>query len=261
MLDLKNIESFFPATLRPFKRNILREYLQYKILEIIFDSPYGNALSFMGGTAIQIVHGNTRFSEDLDFDNLSLKSEDFEKLTDEIVRGLKLIGLKAETKTSLRDVFRSYIRFPDVLMDLGLTRHKEENVMIQVDTQPQRFSYQPEQVILNKFDVFLRINVVPVDILLAQKFYAAINRQRTMGRDFFDIVYLSGKTKPNYAYLQAKIGIKDDGELKAKLLEHCERLDFKQLASDVEPFLFVPGDVKKVVLFREFVESSLFTKG
>ncbi len=107
MLDLKNIESFFPETLRPFKRNILREYLQYKILEIIFDSPYGNALSFMGGTAIQIVHGNTRFSEDLDFDNLSLKSEDFEKLTDEIVRGLKLIGLKAETKTNLRDVFRS----------------------------------------------------------------------------------------------------------------------------------------------------------
>lgn len=261
MLDLKNIESFFPETLRPFKRNILREYLQYKVLEIIFDSPYGNALSFMGGTAIQIVHGNTRFSEDLDFDNLSLKPKDFEELTSEIVRRLKLIGLETQTKTNLGEVFRSYIRFPDVLLDLGVTRHKEENVLIQVDTQPQKFSYRPAQVILNKFDVFLRINVVPVDILLAQKFYAALNRPRAMGRDFFDIVYLSGKARPNYEYLEAKTGIKDAAELRAKLLEHCARLDFKQLASDVEPFLYVPGDVKKVVLFREFVESTLFAKG
>ena len=256
MLDLKNIESFFPETLRPFKRNILREYLQYKILEIIFDSPYGNALSFMGGTAIQIVHGNTRFSEDLDFDNLSLKPEDFQKLTDEIVRRLKLIGLKTQTKTNLNDVFRSYIRFPNVLSDLELTRHKEENVLIQVDTQPQRFSYKPEQVILNKFDVFLRINAVPVDILLAQKLYAALNRPRTMGRDFFDIVYLSGKTKPNYAYLEAKIGIKNASELKTKLLEHCGHLNFKQLASDVEPFLFALGDVKKVIMFPQFAQSA-----
>jgi hypothetical protein len=79
-----------------------------------------------------------------------------------------------------------------------------------------------------------------------------------MGRDFFDIVYLSGKTKPNYPYLLAKTGIKDDKQLKTKLLEHCKNFDFKQLALDVEPFLFVPGDAKKVFLFQEFLEKSLF---
>ena len=36
MLDLKQIESFYPEYLRSFKRNLLREYLQYKILEAIF---------------------------------------------------------------------------------------------------------------------------------------------------------------------------------------------------------------------------------
>jgi len=67
MLDLKQIESFYPEYLRAFKRNLLREYLQYKILEVIFDSRFGEKLSFMDGTAIHIIHQNTRFSEDLGF--------------------------------------------------------------------------------------------------------------------------------------------------------------------------------------------------
>ena len=33
MLDIKQIEPFYPENLRPFKRNLLREYVQYKILE------------------------------------------------------------------------------------------------------------------------------------------------------------------------------------------------------------------------------------
>jgi hypothetical protein len=38
MLDLHQIESFYPEHLRAFKKNILREYLQYKVLDIIYDS-------------------------------------------------------------------------------------------------------------------------------------------------------------------------------------------------------------------------------
>ncbi len=96
---------------------------------------------------------------------------------------------------------------------------------------------------------------MPVDILLSQKIFAALARPRPVGRDFFDIVFLFGKTAPNYQYLQAKVGIKNTVELKAKLLERCQGLDFKQLGRDVEPFLFSPSDVKKVLLFKDFVES------
>ncbi|MBI5606638.1 MAG: nucleotidyl transferase AbiEii/AbiGii toxin family protein, partial [Deltaproteobacteria bacterium] len=46
MLELSQIESWYPEPLRPFKKNLLREYLQYKILEIIFTSPYANSLAF-----------------------------------------------------------------------------------------------------------------------------------------------------------------------------------------------------------------------
>ena len=77
MLDIKQIESFYPEYLRSFKRNVLQEYLQYKILEIVFDSKFGEKLSLMGGTAAHIIHGSTRFSEDLDFDNLGLTKKEF----------------------------------------------------------------------------------------------------------------------------------------------------------------------------------------
>ena len=47
MLSLKNIEQYYPDNQKPFKRNILREYLQYKILEIIFASEYATKLVFI----------------------------------------------------------------------------------------------------------------------------------------------------------------------------------------------------------------------
>ena len=72
MLTLSQITEQYAEALRPFKRNILREYLQYKILEIMFASEYATKLSFLGGTALRIVYGNTRFSADVDFDNFRL---------------------------------------------------------------------------------------------------------------------------------------------------------------------------------------------
>ena len=49
MLELSQIESFYPEEIRPFRTNILREYLQHKILESLFRSRHGAKLSFMGG--------------------------------------------------------------------------------------------------------------------------------------------------------------------------------------------------------------------
>lgn len=62
MLTLSEIENNYPDNLRGYKRFILREYLQYKLLQIIFDSEYATQFCFLGGTCLRIVHGNTRFS-------------------------------------------------------------------------------------------------------------------------------------------------------------------------------------------------------
>lgn len=184
MLDIKQIESFYPKHLRPYKKNLLREYLQYKILEAIFDSEFHETLSFMGGTASRIIHGNTRFSEDLDFDNLSMSEKDFKQLLIIIQKKLELEGYVIENRNVFKGAFRSYLKISNILYENGISSHKEEKLLIQIDAEPQRFNYQSDKIIVNKFDVFLRINVVPVDILFAQKIYAIFKRKRTMGRDF-----------------------------------------------------------------------------
>ncbi len=255
MLDIKQIEAFYPEFLKSFKRNLLREYLQYKILEMIFDSKCGRNLSFMGGTAIHMIYANKRFSEDLDFDNLGLTKKGFEELVKLIKRGLELEGYTIETKNVFRGAYRSYLRVPDILFDNGLSRHREEKMLIQIDCEPQGVDYTPDKRIINKFDVFLQVHAVPPDILLAQKLYAIFKRKRAMGRDFYDAVFLFGMAKPNLEYLRLKLNIKDMADLERKLLLKCKSLDFKQLAKDVEPFLFTPSDSKKVLLFQDYMKS------
>jgi hypothetical protein len=61
----------------------------------------------------------------------------------------------------------------------------------------------------DKLDVLVGISVVPEDILLSRKFYAILKRKRAMGRDFYDAMFLAGKTKPDFRYLKDKAGIAD----------------------------------------------------
>lgn len=259
MLSLKNIEQYYPDNQRPFKRNILREYLQYKILEIIFNSKYAQDLVFLGGTALRIVYNNSRFSEDLDFDNLRLTPEQFADLASEVIKkGLELQGYEVEIKNVFKGAYRSYIRMPKVLFDNDMSDMQEENIMIQIDTVPHVFDYKKDTKILNKFDVFTQIFTTPIDILLSQKIYAALNRKRAKGRDFFDIVFLIPQTKPNYEYLEVKLGIKNGVELKKVLIEKTADFDFDGLAKDIEPFLLNSEDSKKVKMFKKYVASIEF---
>lgn len=205
MLSLKEIEKFYPDNLQPFKKFILREYLQYKILEIIFESEYHDKLCFLGGTCLRIVHGNNRFSEDLDFDNFSLTPNDF------------------------------------------------ENISVEIQNQLTKQGYEVEQHFLNKFDVFTMINTTPKDILLSQKFYALLNRPRKKGRDFYDIVFLLKTTRPNYDYLNVKVGIRNPKELLNEVVEVCNKLNFKEIANDVKPFLINNSDIKTVNYFPKYM--------
>ena len=137
----------------------------------------------------------------------------------------------------------------------GLSGYKEEKILIQLDTEPQLFSFIPEKVILNKFDVFTQINITPLDLLLAQKFYTIINRKRNKGRDFFDVVFLLSLIKsPDYNYLWQKIKVNNAKKLKELVLKKCASIDMQQMADDVAPFLFDTSDLNKVKLFTEYLK-------
>ena len=253
MLTLPQIVEQYPEPLRPYKRAMLREYLQFKILEIIFASEHANKLAFLGGTALRIVYNNTRFSEDLDFDNFSLKEGEFEALSATVQKGLEAEGLKVEMNFAGKDAYRCNIRLPGILYANDLSPHDGEKILLQIDSLAHGFDYHPDKKILNKFDIFSEIFVTPIDILLSQKMYAAVNRKRAKGRDFFDIVFLLSLTTPNYPYLQLKLGVDNPSALRHLVLDAVKEFNFIELGKDVQNFLFNPADAKKVELFREFI--------
>lgn len=255
-MTFEAVAADYPPNLRGFRRNILREYLQYKILQIIFNSKLAGKLSFIGGTALRIAHGSGRFSEDLDFDNFELAKVEFEQLAGTVKAGLEKEGYKVEIRNVYKLAFRCYIRFPKLLFEQGLSPLEEEKILVQLDTYGHGFKYRPERVILNKFDVFCEILVTPADILLAQKIFAAMARKRPKGRDFFDITFLLGRTKPNYEYLKMKMNIGDAKTLKKRLVSFCRNLDWVTLAREVRPFLVSADENRRVAAFPKFIKAA-----
>lgn len=259
MLSLEQIKNYYPTNLKGFERFMLREYLQYKILEIVFDSKYATQLAFIGGTALRILYGSDRFSEDLDFDNFNLTENDFTAISTIIKNKLKLNGYDVEIRIVSKGAFHCYLRFPKLLPDYGLSEHREEKIMIRLYSEAQHFNFQPEAVLINKFDVFTKIMTTPADILLAQKFYAIINRKKNKGRDFFDVVFLLGRNIiPDYKYLNQKLAISNRAELDAILMEKLKNIDMAEMVDDVRPFLFNRNDEKKILLFKQYIEQSKY---
>ena len=96
MLNLIDIIQQYPEYLRDRQEHILREYLQYHILESIFTGPFAKKLCFIGGTALRLCYANERFSEDLDFDNFNLSYDDFTDMIELTNRSLQTKGFLTE---------------------------------------------------------------------------------------------------------------------------------------------------------------------
>lgn len=250
MLEFQQIKNQYPEQLQVFERSIIREYLQFKILQGIFESKLAHKLSFLGGTALRIVYGNDRFSEDIDLDQFDLEWVEFEDLSHKLMTFLRYEGFDAEFIIVDKEAFHCYIRFPKILFDHGISPIREEKILIRLDSTSQGVDYEPENIILNKFDVFTQIKVTPMDTLLSMKIYAAANRKRPKGRDFYDITFLLGRTKPDYKFLTKKMGVDSPEKLRGVLLEKIETMDFLALADDVAPFLFSVNEKKRVEKFK-----------
>jgi hypothetical protein len=147
------------------------------------------------------------------------------------------------------------LRLPEILFENNLSGYKEEKILIQLDTEPQHYDYEPDREILNKFDVFTQILTTPAKIILSQKLYAVFNRKAPKGRDFYDVVFLLSQYDPDYKYLNQKIGIDSKELLREKLIEKCETISFDELANDVKTFLINSDDVKKITLFVEYIKN------
>ena len=258
MIDFDFIRGFFPQAIASdsrFQRYMLKEYLQLLILDRLANSPYASRLCFIGGTNLRLIQGIDRFSEDLDFDCKDLSEEEFQTMTDGIVRYLQQNGWAVETRdreNSKLTAFRRNLYFPQLLFNLSLSGHREERFLIKVEAQDQGAAYTPEVAMVNRMGFFFGIQVPPLDVLCAMKFCAILSRQK--GRDFYDTIFLLSKTDPNLAFLQARTGISSIEELKAAVASCLQNVDLQQKKRDFVHLLFNEANAERVLQFEAVMQ-------
>jgi len=257
MLTIEQIKANFSSHL--FERNskgVLVEYLQYELLDSIYKFEESRQLSFIGGTAIRIIHDSNRFSEDLDFDNFGLSYGGFERLLNKVVTDMENKGFLIEFRLIESGAYHCYVKFPKILQDTGISSHSKEKILVRIDTEHKDKTYKPIIHILNKFMVYRKIQIAPVDILLAQKLITILQRKREKGRDLYDTSFLYGLSQPNVEYIQ--LTTKMSFELfRSALLARVESFDLSLLAKDVDPFLFSSADVDRILTFDSFVRQAM----
>ncbi|MFO7922215.1 MAG: nucleotidyl transferase AbiEii/AbiGii toxin family protein [Bacteroidales bacterium] len=266
MISFDEIKSFFAERLRKnpsYFEYLLKEYFHYKMLDIIFSSEHASKLSFIGGTNLRILHHIQHFSEDLDFDCFNLSRDEFLSLTDKVIDRLKQEGIKVESEDKEKDqklaAFRRNITFPGLMFELGLTGHREKKLLIKIECEPHNYAYKPTKPIIQKFNVFTQIFSPSPAILLSMKTGAVLERGK--GRDYYDFIFLSGITEPDFGYLAEKFGITNHTQLYERILETCEKVDFGIKSRDFEKLVFDPSETKKVLFFKDFIRQKLARTG
>jgi predicted nucleotidyltransferase component of viral defense system len=254
MISIEQLRAAYPGMSPDKDEFLLKEYLQYRMLRLVYRSEHGPKLVFLGGTCLRLVHDNPRFSEDLDFDNRGLDTEQFKALGEEVRAGLTAEGYDVEIDIRSRTAYRCKVRFPGLLFKHGMSGHAEQRVLIQFDTEPQQYAYEPELRTLSKFGIAMSVPCCSLSLLLAQKCLTILQRPRNKGRDFYDVVFLLSRgVAPDMGYITQRTGLGSQRALAEALLEHCAKLDMKAQAEDVRQFVIDAETLETVVQFKEII--------
>jgi len=259
MIDLNQPASYFPAEIaenKIYSKYILKEYVQLMILDFLSTSAYVKNIVFIGGTNLKVVKGIDRFSEDLDFDCKDLTEIKFKAMTDDVLQYLRRAGFRVERRDKQNTrltAFRCNILFPELLFELGLSGHREERFLIKIEAQDQGINYDPAFVNIKQMGFFFPFPVPPDNVLCAMKVSALLSRAK--GRDFYDVMFLLGRTEPDYNFLSLTCGIGNKKELKESLLGAVDKTDVRKKSRDFAHLLLDERSAGKILRFREFAQS------
>ena len=267
---IENLLLKHEKTANVFKRNAVKEYLQVLSLFFIYSKEEHQSLLFYGGSCLRHCFGLPRLSEDLDFVDLR-KRIDLENLAKGLEKFFKR-ELEVQVKTKIQK-FRIYLKFP-VLYELKLaTRGDSDTLFIKIEIFKEFDFYSNPQIQvipIFKFNRPILIRTFDLATLMATKIAAILYRKwektdkkgktlvKVKGRDYFDLMwYLRKEIKPDIRYIK---GIKDNKELREKLLGIVENLDSLSIQLDLEPLvedkIFIKDLSKnlKEILIREINE-------
>lgn len=241
----------------------LREILQEIALLGLWRSKFFEKAAFYGGTALRILYGQDRFSEDLDFSLLAPMS-DFEigKYTLAVERELQAFGFDVHVEkinkaiaSPIQSAFLKTNTLNELLvitMDKSLVRGVHRNqvlkVKLEVDTDPPAGFTTESKYLLQPIPFAVRTYMLPD--LFAGKMHAVLCRKwkdRVKGRDWYDLVwFVANHPELHLAHLEQRMrqsghwsgdGILDENSFRKLLQAGIDKLNVDQARLEVEPFL------------------------
>lgn len=247
----------------------LREILQEIVLLGLYEGGFFKHAAFYGGTALRILHGLPRFSEDLDFSLLESNPEfdlsSYEKIVIETLRSFGFeTAIEIKTKsvdTAVQSAFvkgntiEHLIRIDAPKSVIGMF-HRDQAVKIklEVDTEPPLDFTTEEKLILIPRP--FNIKSMTPSSLFAGKMHALLCRAwatRPKGRDWYDLVwYIANDIPLDLNHLNARLHQSckwlesnnisltetiDQDRLIDLMRERIDHLDIDQAKKDIRPFI------------------------
>lgn len=256
--------------------NALREILQEVALLGLWRGKFFEKAAFYGGTALRILYGLDRFSEDMDFslleplDNFDLTSYAaflqkeceafgfdvrFEKAEKTFQSPVQSAFLKANTRKQLL-----VIETPEDILE-AILKGKLLKIKIEVDIDPPPGFKTETRYIMRPVPFAAKALTLPD--LFAGKMHAILCRRwktRIKGRDWYDLVwYAANYPTLHLFHLEQRMRQTRDWEeeeplpreiFKNLLVEQIENLDIDSARKEVEPFVKMPDNLS--VWSREF---------
>jgi len=252
--DLKTLDDYEVA---------VKEIVQQLTLLGLWRSKFYEHAAFYGGTALRLLYGLRRFSEDLDFSLLESK-EDFDFLPHlkALEKEIESFGfeftVEQKSKTIHSQVESAFIKGNTRINLLsiqarenivkGFQRNRKIKIKLELDTDPPPGAKYEVKTLLTPIPFWIKTFSQPD--LFAGKMHAVLCRQwksRVKGRDFYDLVWFIGRKVPcRIDYLTEKMtqtghwkrgDTLDKGILLELLENRFGTVDFEQVKRDVRPFI------------------------
>jgi predicted nucleotidyltransferase component of viral defense system len=243
--------------------NALREIFQELALLGLWRSKFFEHAAFYGGTALRILHGLDRFSEDMDFSLIRPDQNfNFSPYIRFIEKELEAWGFPVQVTLKEKGVNSSIesaflkaetlkqmilIEAPEAVLG-GLHRDQLLRIKVEIDTDPPPDFETESNFLLQPIPFSIRSYTLPS--LFSGKMHALLFRKwgrRVKGRDWYDLIWYVTRGIPiDLKHLSARMrqtGQWDQDislsevEFKNLFQKRILELDIRAAVADVEPFL------------------------
>ena len=250
------------------EENALKEIVQEIILFALWQADFFEVAAFQGGTSLRILHGLTRFSEDIDFILLEPDLEfSWQPYLDKLEETCKEFGIEPEAldKNRMdRNVKAAVIKDNSIANQLNLSFMNNNGgqklkIKLEIDCNPPAGSGF-EYTYLD-FPVDFEVGHQDLSSNFALKTHALLCRPYLKGRDWYDFNwYIAQGVTLNLDLLKNALeqygpwkgeDLEVDREWLVKALgEKIASINWKKAALDVERFL-KPVEQKSLTLWSE----------